>query len=61
MAKCELGCCAPTMSCAYCAKGIDCIYNRRNVNMAICNLKCNVCNYCVPGPCPHRTLEAGEE
>lgn len=29
--------------------------------MAICNLKCNVCNYCVPGPCPHRTLEAGDE
>lgn len=29
--------------------------------MAICNLKCNVCNYCVPGPCPHRTDEAGDE
>ena len=29
--------------------------------MAICNLKCNICNYCVPGPCPHRTLEAGDE
>lgn len=29
--------------------------------MAICNLKCNVCDYCVPGPCPHRTLEAGDE
>lgn len=29
--------------------------------MAICNLKDNVCNYCVPGPCPHRTLEAGDE
>ena len=29
--------------------------------MAICNLKCNVCNYCVPGPCPHRTAEVGDE
>lgn len=61
MATCELGCCAPIMSCAYCAKGIDCIYNRRNVNMAICYLKESSCNYCVPGPCPHRGEEAGDE
>ena len=30
-------------------------------NMAICNLKCNICDYCMPGPCPFRTDEAGDE
>ena len=29
--------------------------------MAICNLKSNVCDYCMPGPCPFRELEAGDE
>jgi len=29
--------------------------------MAICYLKESSCNYCVPGPCPHRGEEAGDE
>ncbi len=28
--------------------------------MAICRLKDNVCNYCFPGPCPHREDEADD-